>query len=113
MAIPNIMVVVGLAEVERPWERTVDSRNKIASAPLSSRALVPVLSAHIDSGAVASSHDSLSRLSGSTPRRMRSSAMSADIAFTPFFPLFLVEIVDFGGLFEVAAGAVRPSPPRL
>ena len=29
---PNIMVVAGLGDVWRPWDRTVDSRSRIASA---------------------------------------------------------------------------------
>ena len=57
-------MVSGLVEVKRPWDRTVDSRSKIASAPLSRRAELLVLATHADSGPDSSSQeDSLSRFS--------------------------------------------------
>ena len=85
-----MIVVSGLVDVERPWDRTVDSRSKIASAPLSRRAELLVLATHADSGPDSSSQeDSLSRFSPVTPLRINSSATEAAIALA-FFDLLLV-----------------------
>ena len=105
------MVVVGLEAVFKPWERTVDSRSSIASAPLSNRASEPVFATLADNGADLTSQASWSRFSPVTPRRVISSASDAAIARAPF--LFLLLVVIGFGLLDDDPWLLVPEDPRL
>ena len=90
--LPNITVVSAPVERGRLWFSTVLWRRRIASAPLSKRALVAALAALSDDGGGAASQEVLSRLSLETPLLVSSSTKLAAIAFANFFALPLVMV---------------------